>query len=99
MNWQNDKELIVQPFLDAYTGNNPKARKLGVVYELKQETWKGDCSFGDSYRIVTGDGKWIRYDNPKRKKSWGKPDQPSTSTPKPEPKPNIHGSKLMLCIW
>jgi len=38
------------------------------------------------HRIVTGDEKWIRYDNPKRKKS-------STA------KLNIHGAKLMLCIW
>ncbi|KAG5322930.1 MOS1T transposase, partial [Pseudoatta argentina] len=25
------------------------------------------------HRIVTGDEKWIHYDNPKRRKSWGKP--------------------------
>jgi len=46
-------------------------------------------------RIVTGDKKWIRYDNPKRKKSWCRPDEPSTSTAKL----NIHGAKFMLCIW
>ena len=38
------------------------------------------------HRIVTGDKKWIHYDNPKRKKSYVKPDQPGTSTTKP----NIH---------
>ncbi|GFU99459.1 hypothetical protein TNCV_3041061 [Trichonephila clavipes] len=26
---------------------------------------------GFLHRIVTGDEKWVRYDNPKRRKSWG----------------------------
>ena len=34
------------------------------------------------HRIVTDDEKWIRYDNPKRRKSWGKPDHASTSSAK-----------------
>jgi len=40
---------------------------------------------------------WIFYDNPKKKKYYAKPDQslPSTSTSTP----NIHDSKIMLCIW
>ena len=45
-------------------------------------------------RIVTGNEKWIHYDNPKKKKSWGPPGHASTSTAKW----NIHGKKLMLCI-
>jgi len=49
---------------------------------------------GFLHRIVTRNEKWVHYDNPKRRKSWGIPGHASTSTAKP----NIHGSKIMLCI-
>jgi len=46
---------------------------------------------------VAGDEKWIFYNNPKKKTYYAKFDQslPSTSTLWL----NIHGSKIMLCIW
>ncbi|KAG5305838.1 MOS1T transposase, partial [Pseudoatta argentina] len=74
-----------------------------VPYELKPrdvERRFGTCELllqrqkrkGFLHRIVTGDEKWIHYDNPKRRKSWGKPGHASTSSAKP----NIHGSKLLV---
>ncbi|KAG5308966.1 MOS1T transposase, partial [Pseudoatta argentina] len=47
-----------------------------VPYELKPRTTASTAEkerFFASHRIVTGDEKWIPYDNPKRRKSWGKP--------------------------
>lgn len=47
------------------------------------------------HRIITGDEKWIYFDNPKRKRSWTNPEKAKKLTLKP----NIHGKKLLLCIW
>lgn len=59
-------------------------RRLCVCEQLLQRQKRK----GFLHRIVTGDEKWVHYDNPKRKKSWGYPGHASTSTAKP----NIHGS-------
>jgi len=53
---------------------------------------------GFLHRIVTGDEKWIFYDNPKKKKYYAKPGQSLPSTLTSISRPNIHGSKIMLCI-
>lgn len=47
------------------------------------------------HQILTGDEKWINFDNPKRKKSWVHPGQPSTCSPRP----NRIGLKTTLCVW
>ncbi|KAG5320694.1 MOS1T transposase, partial [Pseudoatta argentina] len=47
-----------------------------MQYELKPRTTASTAEkkrFSFLHRIVTGDEKWIHYDNPKRRKSWGKP--------------------------
>jgi [histone H3]-lysine36 N-dimethyltransferase SETMAR len=77
-----------------------------IPYELKErdmERRKTICEMllqrherkGFLHRVVTGDEKWIHYENPKRKYAWVWPGEavPSTS------KPNIHRSKTMLSVW
>ena len=44
---------------------------------------------------MTGDEKWIYFENPKRKRSWITPGEPSTLTARP----NRYGRKTMLCVW
>ena len=46
-------------------------------------------------QIVTGDEKWILYNNVGWKRSWGKRNEPPPTTPKA----GLHPKKVMLCIW
>ena len=45
-------------------------------------------------QIVTGDEKWILYNNVERKRSWGKRNEPPPTTPKA----SLHPKKVMFCI-
>ncbi|GFU64409.1 mariner Mos1 transposase [Trichonephila clavipes] len=47
------------------------------------------------HRIVTGDERWIYFENPKRNRSYVDPGQPSKSTARPR----RFGRKTMLCIF
>ena len=44
---------------------------------------------------MTGDEKWILYNNVERKRSWDKRNEPPPTTPKA----GHHPKKVMLCIW
>ena len=46
-------------------------------------------------RLVTGDEKWILYENPERKRSWSQRNQP----PQRCAKSGLHPRKVLLCVW
>jgi len=84
-----------------------------VPYELKpRERWKAIFHlrtanskttekrfFASDYDWRWEDILWIFYDNPKKKKYYAKPGQSLPSTSTSILRPNIHSSKIMLCIW
>jgi len=87
-------------------GNDSKTRKLSALWTETERRWKAIFHLRNSSKTIEKRffciGLWleIRSGNltttPKRK-YYAKPSQslPSTSIPRP----NIHGSKIMLCIW
>ena len=48
-----------------------------------------------NWKVVTGDEKWILYENLNRKGSWVDRGARKTSMPKPI----IHSKKVLLCFW
>ena len=46
-------------------------------------------------QIVMSDEKWILYNNVEWKRSWGKRNEPTPTTPKA----GFHPNKVILCIW
>ena len=86
-------------------GNDSKTRNLGFLWFEVKGRWgsffrlwttaSAEKRKGFLYRIVTGDGNWIYYSNPKRKKSWGLSGHASTSSARTD----IHAARVILCIW
>lgn len=46
-------------------------------------------------QVVTGDEKWVKYENVKRKRSWKKGDEKSQTVAKP----GLTANKVLLCVW
>ena len=61
--------------------NERKIERRKNTYEILLERYRRKSFL---HRIVTGDEKWIFFENPKRKKSWVDPGAPSTSTARPQ---------------
>jgi histone-lysine N-methyltransferase SETMAR len=65
-------------------------RKIFCEYLHERQKRKGYL-----HRIVTGDEKWVHYENSKRKKAWVTPSEPGPS----QPKRDSHCAKVMLCVF
>lgn len=78
-----------------WTPHNLEPRQIERRLVLSEILLERNKKKGFLHRIVTGDEKWIYYENPKRKVSYVKPGEPGPSTPKRD----IHCDKVMLCIW
>ena len=89
-------------------GKMGKVSKLGgwVPHALSEKNKAGCLQIATSLlsrqrnnpfldKIITGDEKWITYDNVARKKQWVVKDK----FPQPDPKTELHGRKIMLCVW
>ncbi|KFM73857.1 Histone-lysine N-methyltransferase SETMAR, partial [Stegodyphus mimosarum] len=46
-------------------------------------------------RLITGDEKWVNYNNIERKRSWSRPGEPTRTTSKAD----IHQKKVLLSVW
>ena len=46
-------------------------------------------------RVITGDERWVLYDNSERRAMWVDEDE----QPEDVPKPSLHPKKILLCIW
>ena len=54
---------------------------------------KSSFTFLDEF--ITGDEKWIIYDNVACKRQWVDKD----ISPQPDPNAELHDRKIMLCLW
>ena len=79
-NWHDHWELTSHFKTPQSRENDSEARKLGAVrIEAErcerrlfacEQLLEKQRRKGFLHRIVTGDEKWVHYDNPKRRKSW-----------------------------
>lgn len=82
-------------------GKDPEAEKIDSTWRCK-ENWKISCEMwlirykrkSVLHRIVTGDEKWVYFENIKHKRFWLTPGEPLISVVRS----NCYGRKTMLCV-
>ena len=86
--------------------NNNEYYNVWVQHELTQKNLMDRISICESLLnrnkidpflkwMVTGDEKWVTYDNVKRKRSWSNRDEPAQTVAKP----GLTARKVLLRVW
>ena len=88
------KRLGFTSKLDTWIPHNLTERNLCCRLDICDMLLKRQENDPFLKRIVTGDEKWVVYNNVKRKRSWSKKDQPAQSTSKAD----IHQKSDAICL-
>ena len=102
------QKKIAEHFGVSQRGISKRMKKIGMIqkkniwlpHDLSENNEKRRKDFSEKqknfmWRLVTGNEKWIFFDNPKKDKSWVFPKETSLK----KPQRNIHGKKVLSSVF
>jgi len=93
--WNHLKKANYKNKLDVWVPHELTQRNLNDRITISEMLLKRNEMEPFLKRIITGDEKWVKYENIKRKRSWSKVDDP----PQTISKPGLTKNKLLLSVW
>ena len=93
--WNHLKKAGYRKKLDVWVQHESTAQNLIKRIKICDTLLKRNKMEPFLKRLITGDEKWIKYDNVKRKRSWSKRGEVTQTTAKP----GLTASKVMLSVW
>ena len=81
--------------LEVWSAHTLSEKQQNLRMGIYQSLLSKKRTFAWLDNLITGDEKWVLYVNIVRKHQWLR----HTQQPIPTPKPDLHESKLMLCLW
>ena len=95
MHWNHLKQLGYFPKLDTWLPHELKETHVTPRINSCDLLKKRNENDPFLKRLITGDEKWVVYNNIKRKRSWSRPGEPTQTTSKAD----IHQKKVLLSVW
>lgn len=93
--WNHLKKANFSKTLDVWVPHNLSQKNLIDRISISETLLKRNEIDPFLKQIVTGDEKWVKYENIVRKRSWKKVGE----APEMTPKPGLTAKKVMLCVW